>query len=276
MASASTTSRQQSRRKNPGRAVVEKDGLKKLGDELSEGLVQDLGEGPCPTCSKPAKRVRILRKVFQMACEACAQIADEDEAAKERAERVEGMLQRGGITAVLAQWSFETYPKDAQSKEALAKVKAWLREDPLPNLILYGPIGTGKSGLAWSAVRELIETRLVPARFVNYLDYLEALRQSYGGAKSPPELDRCPVLVIDDLGAERPTEWAAEQTGMLVERRSRNGLTTVVTSNYPLSELARRLSPNGDSIVGQRIVSRLAQGAIKVHVDGRDRRVEAA
>ena len=73
------------------------------------------------------------------------------------------------------------------------------------------------------------------------------------------------LLVIDDLGAERPTPWTAERLDIIVDHRYVHSRPLIVTSNVPTPRLAARLSgelddaPGGDGKTGIRIVSRLAE-----------------
>ena len=84
------------------------------------------------------------------------------------------------------------------------------------------------------------------------------------------------LLVLDDLGAERPTAWAVETISTLVEDFFRDaGRTMIVTTNYSPAQLATRLSPPDDPIAGQRIVSRLVQHTYAVHLDRADLRAAA-
>ena len=78
------------------------------------------------------------------------------------------------------------------------------------------------------------------------------------------------MLALDDLGAERPTDFARDELATLVEHRYMQGLPTIVTS-YPPSKLAARLG-HDDPEVGQRLVSRLTDDAVQIRFIGPDRR----
>lgn len=94
----------------------------------------------------------------------------------------------------------------------------------------------------------------------------------------PDALDRVmgvDVLILDDLGAERPTDWTFERLYALVNRRWLEELPTVATTNLPGS---RRTAPTGhdgptlDEVLGDRMFSRLVGGAVVVRLSGPDRR----
>lgn len=147
-----------------------------------------------------------------------------------------------------------------------------------PNLILFGPVGSGKSGLAWMIVRSLCEQKRA-ALFVNFRNLLADMRLAFAegsGAVLAAKCARIPVLALDDLGAERPTAWALDELATIVDRRYERQLPTIVTSNYDMNALCKRLSADGaDLTMGRRIVSRLVEGAQQVHVDAADRRLAA-
>ena len=87
------------------------------------------------------------------------------------------------------------------------------------------------------------------------------------------------VLVLDDLGAQKPTDWAWDNVALILNARYNNKLTTIVTTNYPdlppggggltdVERAARELTL-GDRI-GERMRSRLAEMCIRVEMTGKD------
>lgn len=77
------------------------------------------------------------------------------------------------------------------------------------------------------------------------------------------------LLVLDDFGMERPTEWAMETLSALIDARVSAGKPTVITSNYSLGELRNRWG----GIDGARLVSRIGGACERVEVKGKDRRI---
>jgi DNA replication protein DnaC len=76
-----------------------------------------------------------------------------------------------------------------------------------------------------------------------------------------------PLLVLDDLGSERVTDWVREQIFLIINSRYEEMLPTVVTTNDTLEELEKH--------VGQRIISRLMETCQGLILDGEDFRKEA-
>lgn len=156
-------------------------------------------------------------------------------------------------------------------------------------------IVTHNSSLAWSLARQLVEEAVhffhatplerrptepdAPALFLPWRPLLADLRDSYRRADladgDPAEiLDRArtvPVLVLDDVGSERPTPFAVDALATLVEHRWLGNRPLIVTSNYGTKDLAARLARD-EPVVGQRIVSRLVDGAAAFRFQGSNRR----
>ena len=214
----------------------------------------------------------------------CSSCGDEQAASDERereARRRVDLLARAGGGIRLAGFSFATYPSDPAGTKTLQIAHDWLDKYLLGerfSLYLHGAVGTGKTGLAWSIVRELIEKHGVEGMIVNWRDLLDERKLSFDDSTATPttylRARRVPVLALDDVGAERATEWALEELAILVDARYGRSLPTILTSNYAASELAGKYGV-ADPTIGQRIVSRLMDGTAQVRFTGRDRRQAA-
>ena len=255
-----------------------------VGEEFSDGLFEVLDvNAPCPTpgCKGRGKRVRILRTTLNLICPKCEREAEERTRDAEQADRVASLLLRSGMTPRMREWSFASYPKDESGKAALQHADKWTtrylrraRGEPIPNLLLYGPVGGGKTGLAWSIVRHLCEQG-IEARIVNFPDLIVQMQEAT--SKKVPfdkfsDHGRIPVLAVDDVGGERPTAWAVAQLLTLVDRRYQRMLPTIFTSNYSPDDLADRLGRD-DTTIGERIVSRMVEGAMQHWIKADDRRL---
>jgi DNA replication protein DnaC len=122
-------------------------------------------------------------------------------------------------------------------------------------LVIHGPKGNGKSHLAAAVANHLIDQARTPTLFLTAPDLLHALRAEIresmagnspaGGGRAPaPLLDvvrEAPVLILDDLGAERWTAWAEEQIFLLFDYRYRLELPTVVLTNEDLDSFPGRI-----------------------------------
>lgn len=117
-------------------------------------------------------------------------------------------------------------------------------------LVLHGPKGNGKSHLAAAITNYLIDERGTAALFLTAPDLLRSLRQEIQASvqgrsgESSAMLDavqEVPVLILDDLRAQRWTEWAEEQLFLLLDFRYRLELPTVVITNEELETLPSRI-----------------------------------
>ena len=130
----------------------------------------------------------------------------------------------------------------------------------LNSLFLTGSCGSGKTHLAVSVLREMVKNNLLEdATFITVPELLLEIRQTF----QPPSLGiiysetdviesytSIPFLILDDLGAEKASEWTITTLYLIIDRRNREERPTIFTSNLSLSEIEHRLSA--------RIASRLA------------------
>lgn len=147
-----------------------------------------------------------------------------------------------------------------------------VRNDPQNGICLVGPPGTGKSHLAYAILNELLAKHLVVGAAGTVPEILDALRPTVGdkGQTLPAEnrlefLKTADIVVLDDLGVERQTEWALERLFVLLNARYNNQLPTIITSNLRLEEVDA-------SLEWERIVSRIKEMCVTVVIDGQDYR----
>lgn len=191
-----------------------------------------------------------------------------------------------------------SYPLASDATAAVVERLAWWVCDPdiddLPeygerkeSLYLYGPCGVGKTGLAVALLKEMMDMEGA-GLFVTLRDLLEETRRSFGASadnSQPSLLDRAttvPVLLLDDLGAEKPSAWVADILYGLVNHRHGQDAITIFTSNLGLGALAAHIDgglpaqPAGaEATAGQRIAWRVAEMANVVRLDGPNLRAAA-
>lgn len=189
--------------------------------------------------------------------------------------------QRVGIA--VKRWKTATPYRYQEATATHPEVTAWAERaanDPRTAGILFltGPFGTGKTHQAYGALRRIAEAG--PDRFeliaLTAPDMYALMRP--GGSDNGPEhevkrLMRIPLLLIDDLGTEKISEFTEEATYRLLNERYNECRPLIITSNLPVS------NPNGVDLVdklGERITSRLAQMTTVVPMGGNDRRLGVA
>ena len=131
-------------------------------------------------------------------------------------------------------------------------------------LLLVGPVGTGKTHLAWQVARHLAPQ--VGRTVVQTADQFAAGARGDGSAQTAgaylEHLSRASLLVLDDLGAQTLTAWVSDAVFRVVDARYQHLLPMVLTSNVP----------DLRSLLGERTASRLAEQLHVVPVVGPDRR----
>lgn len=135
-----------------------------------------------------------------------------------------------------------------------------------PSLLIVGPTGTGKTWQAYGALRSVVCT---PAALfweaTTFADFIAALRPS---GKDPEgamaNYREAEILLLDDLGAAKSSEWVEETTYRLLNHRYEAMLPSIFTTNLPLADLREGL--------GDRLASRLVEICDRVVLVGGDRR----
>lgn len=150
---------------------------------------------------------------------------------------------------------------------------------------LAGGTGVGKTHQAACAVLAHFDSFGGSVAWWNASTMLERIRQSYEKGQRhrfPSNVYDRQLLVIDDLGAQRPTPWVIEQLYSIVNHRYEAGLPIIVTSNRTPAELAKAMTsptPGGgglDLVPAERVVSRMMEMCQVLNLAGRDRRIGGA
>jgi DNA replication protein DnaC len=138
---------------------------------------------------------------------------------------------------------FEIWSGDPGSRNLQARAKRQTREfvDCYPKvergLLYMGSVGTGKTHLAVATLKELIVTKGTQGLYVNFLDLVQQLQMSFDGGGASREEILGPVtdaelLVLDELGAGRLTEWVRDLLYYVINSRYMATRVTIFTTNY--------------------------------------------
>lgn len=191
----------------------------------------------------------------------------EDRKRQRAAERARLMLMVG--PSVFEAHTFEKFKANGNNRAAIDVCKAF--NPKTTGLYIFGPCGAGKTHLAHAIVHSLFcrgysDNAL---RVVRVSGMLRSFRALTGGEESRlvREYGLVKVLVLDDLGAEKVTEFSAQIVcDILTQRADRNIGGLVITSNFRLHDLARKIG-------NERIASRIAGLCKPVKLFDRDHRV---
>lgn len=166
-----------------------------------------------------------------------------------------------------------------------ARVRAQKLANEFPvverGLFLEGPPGVGKTHLAVAVLRQTVATRGARGLFYDTRDLLRVIRSTYDPVVRTTELEvlrpvmTADLLVLDDLGAEKTSEWVEETLNLIVNTRYNERRATVFTSNYP--DHPDETEPNSLLYrVGARMRSRLHEMCEFLVVDAADYRMDDA
>jgi DNA replication protein DnaC len=158
-------------------------------------------------------------------------------------------------------------------------------------LLLMGPCGVGKTHLAVAAVKEIV-LRGHSGLFYDYRELLKQIQDSYNAESQSTEMGvlepvlKAEILVLDDLGSSKPSLWALETVGHILNTRYNEKRVTVLTTNFLDGEASSAPTPRvtglrapvvDDSLterVGKRIRSRLYEMCRTVEIHAPDYRKE--
>lgn len=194
----------------------------------------------------------------------------EEKRKRDRMQYLDSMRRTGFPDAEMREWTFAKSDHTDQRNETIAR-KYVANFDAMrkqgTGLLLCGQVGTGKSFLAAAIANELINQG-TPCLMTNFSRIISRVSEKFGGdQKYLDDLNRFDLLIIDDLGAERDTEFTWEKVMNVIDARYRAGLPLIITTNFEPKDFADR----GD-IRRQRVFSRLKEMCILLEVKGTDRR----
>ena len=172
---------------------------------------------------------------------------------------------------------------------ALVQARNFVRAFPLETsgngLLLTGSIGVGKTHLAVGMLQALVSERGARGIFYDYRELLKQVQNSYNRNVNATELEilqpvfDAEVLVLDELGASKPTDWVWDTVAHILNTRYNDRRTTIITTNYANlppggaegdgSRMAAREETLGDRI-GERMRSRLQEMCVVVEMSGSD------
>ena len=190
--------------------------------------------------------------------------------------------------------TFEIYHEaDRSLAEALLTARKFVDEYPAETagkgLLFIGPMGVGKTHLAVGVLQRLVRERGVKGLFCDYRELLKSIQNSYNREVRTTELEllqpifAAEVLVLDDLGAQKPNEWVWDTVALILNTRYNDRQSTIITTNYAdlpagggnlSDENAPRANRHLGDRIGDRMRSRLAEMCIRVRMSGKDCRTE--
>ena len=233
---------------------------------VNDGLIY------CSKCHTPRqKRIEVSGKTIKPRCMCACQTENYDRREQERKHRVfldlvaknrSIGLPDPGLRKHTFENDFGYNPK--QIRMAKRYVQHW--EEMQKNstgLLLWGDVGTGKSFIAGCIANALLD-KGVPVIMTNFARLLNKLTDMYASDRNTyiDSFKKYPLMIIDDLGVERNSEFAREQVFSVIDSRYRSELPMIVTTNLTLEELQ-----HPEDLSRSRIYDRVLERCLPIRVN---------
>ena len=226
----------------------------------------------CSKCKTPRqKRIEAAGKRMEPRCMCACQAEAHERQEQERKHRefldmVERNRSVGLPDPELRKHTFENDLGYNAKQIAIAKqyVQHWEEfQKSSTGLLLFGNVGTGKSFIAGCIANALLD-KGVPVIMTNFSRILNKLTDMYAGDRNTyiDGFNRYPLMIIDDLGIERNSEFAREQVFSVIDSRYRSQLPMIVTTNLSLKKLK-----NPEDMARARIYDRVLERCMPIRVN---------
>lgn len=256
--------------------------LKKLATPAENAEEDYIGEDGllyCGKCHMPKAAYfsqelaqRFGMKTHPKECDCQRKVREQAEVLREQSrhtEAVRSLKEQCFSERAMQEWNFQRDHEDSKNTEtARFYVKHWekMKRDNI-GLLFWGAVGTGKSFLAGCIANALLEQE-IPVRMTNFEEVLNDLSSNFSEKNEYiKSLCRFPLLILDDFGMERGTEYGLEQIYAVIDGRYRSGKPLIVTTNLTLNELN-----NPRDTAHARIYDRLKEMCVPLNFSGESRR----
>lgn len=201
---------------------------------------------------------------------------EEAEERRKAMERIERLRNNSLIDDKLRNVRLSTFERNADNQKAYQSAEVYVRKfDEMyanrQGILFWGPVGTGKSYTAACIANELME-RMIPVIMTSFVKILQNIQGNQEEEKVfMNRMNDAQLLIIDDLGTERNTDYALEKVYNIIDSRYRAGKPLILTTNMTLKEMQETTD-----IRYKRIYDRIFEMCFPVRVAGRSWREREA
>jgi DNA replication protein DnaC len=194
------------------------------------------------------------------------------------AARAERLLVAARIPKRYEHCDLESYgPNHASQKKAKSAVMYFVDRYPMIDvgLLFMGTCGVGKTHLAVALLKQVINEKKATGLFYDFRDLLRDIQSSWNSVSQTSELEilravlEAEVLVLDELGANKPTDWVRETVAHIINCRYNDKRLTIFTSNY-LDEPSKPGEETLTDRIGMSLRSRLYEMCKEIEIQGKD------
>jgi DNA replication protein DnaC len=207
--------------------------------------------------------------------------------------RADRLLEEARIPKRYQDCDIESYkPTTPKQRKAKMDVNKFLEKYPHVDvgLLFLGSCGVGKTHLAVAVLKSIIVEKGDSGLFYDFRDLLRDIQGSWNSVSQSSELQilrpvlEAKLLVLDELGANKPTEWVRDTIAHIINCRYNDKKLTIFTSNFldtpakqgdePLSDRTGIRFESLSERIGVRLRSRLYEMCKVIEIDGKDFRLE--
>ena len=234
-----------------------------------------IGDGQllyCGKCHTPKETVIFNEKIVPCLCDCAIKERDAEDAASKRKQEI---IRASNLKQACFNHSqkllTQTFENDNGKQPKISIAKAYcdnwdINRRNNVGLIFVGDVGTGKSYAAACIANELCG-KGIPVRMLNLSEALNGITATFAKEEYISHLASFPLLIIDDFGIQRSTEYAVEQTFNIIDSRTRSGKPMVITTNIPISVMREEAD-----MTMKRIYDRILEVCTPVSFEGESMR----
>lgn len=201
---------------------------------------------------------------------------EEEEERRKAMERIERLRNSSLIDDKLKDARLRTFQQDADNRKVFTLAEKYVQKfdemyEKRQGILFWGTVGTGKSYTAACIANELLD-RTIPVVMTSFVKILQNIQGNQEEEKIiMSRLNDAKLLIIDDLGTERNTDYALEKVYNIIDSRYRSGKPLILTTNMTLKEMQETTD-----IRYKRIYDRIFEMCFPVRVPGRSWREKEA